>query len=1304
MKIGSLIVAALVLGETFRCGAGDVSRFFLVKSQEYFQTNATTLVSVATNKPFHFRAEVEAVADNSLLSALLKLPNLQTRTLTNRGDFFEFEVASSNKAALDTVYGPGTYSFLIFGQNTGTNRSTLALPSDKYPPLPVIANWNDLQAVENAFPVEIVWGAFTNGTVNDQVYLEITDSLGRVVASTAALLTSGALNATNLSAQLPSGTLGANASYVGRLLFLKRTGLSTNISGAIGVSGYSRETTFPINTLPSAPASGRIQFSSSNFSARENDAAVNLFLVRSGTSGHVTVDLQRAADANGNGLSLLQSIHFADGQSTVTVTLPNPVADNFSLDGTKLLHYWLTNPQGGAALGNRTHAVLSVLDDEITAAGALSFSSASYSVAETGKSVAIAVTRTGGTAGTVTVDFATQNGLALAGQNYLATNGTLVFGPGAISKFIVVPVMNDSLFQSQNNFLVNLSNPTPGASLGIAQANVSILNDDLPGTIGFKQSSFVTNESAGNFFVTVLRSGGTASGVTVDYATHDGTGAAWQRYVPATGTLTFGSNELSKIIPVQIINNSTPDADQTFTMELSNATGGAVIGTNKSVANFTVLDDESSVSFSNAAFTVSENVGKITATVIRTGSLRTQTSVNFSTANLSAITGQDYRATNGTLIFPPNTRSKTFSVNVLDNSVVDGNRAFQLQLSNPTNGVELGLQNTATVTITNNDAAGIVEFGNYKFEVAENGKNASINIVRHDGLASGVTVNFSTSDGDAVAGVNYSNVSQTVTFGAGETTKQILVPVKDNADVDGDRTVLLALRDPAGGAELGDYRDVPLTIVDDDRAGAFSFARANYSVRENGGSFLVNVIRTGGKGGNVTVDYFTEDDTATAEADYVATNGTLWFGAGETNKTISVAVVDDALSEGVENFRLRLTNPSSGGTLGVNDSTRLTILDDERSFSISNTVVSVSEAAGSALITVLCTGTLTNSVTVKFAMTNLTATPGADYASTNGTLTFSPTVATRTIAIPIVNDGAIEGNEAFNVYLFNPTGGVPLGQATNALVTIVDDDFAGSVQFATNNYYGTEGSNAVITLVRTGGLAGGVSVHLLMNERTAVPGLDFGNKSGFITFAPGQSATNISVPILTDPQTETNETADLILDASTGGLAIGAQRNATLTIRDRQDPASIPEAGPVFFSVAVNGTNVTGLTLSDTNYVDLSAFGLNSALSFKATRLDTAGIYTGFEFIGLAANGQEIISLPPHSSANGVIKFDRNNTLVAGQPEIHADSYNGDPTGTVTIDVLNKTTRTVTGRFDFYLADVLAGKMYHVTGSFRVRW
>ncbi len=115
--------------------------------------------------------------------------------------------------------------------------------------------------------------------------------------------------------------------------------------------------------------------------------------------------------------------------------------------------------------------------------------------------------------------------------------------------------------------------------------------------------------------------------------------------------------------------------------------------------------------------------------------------------------------------------------------------------------------------------------------------------------------------------------------------------------------------------------------------GAILLRRNSLTVHEADCTLLLEVLRFGPEHLNeeVTVDFATVDGTAHAGADYVAASGTLHFAAGETNKQIAITILDDALEEREEQFRLVLSNPTGGVSLG-NSNVVIRIQDNELLF------------------------------------------------------------------------------------------------------------------------------------------------------------------------------------------------------------------------------------------------------------------------------------------------------------------------------------------------------------------------------------
>ena len=1166
------LFSALVLQST----AADVSRYLVVKGQDYRQTNSATVLSFTNESPFRFVTSVDATTATSVTNVTVKTPSSSTLTLDNIDGNFDYEAGTTTSNALDANFKTGLYSFTIQTRNDGTNKPSLTLTAGNYPSIPKVDNFTDLQAVEPEQPLAIYWGSFTNGTTNDFIVVDISQTNGEVVASTPFVLETNALNGTNLVALLPANLLDYNTNYVGRVLFVKRTALGTNVTGALGIAGYYRQTKFPLITLPAPPNHGRVQFAASAYSVAEDGNNVTVTITRSGTDGHTSVDVFTSDGSARDGFDYeglpTTQIDFHDGESNATVTLD--ILDNYLLASNKTFNVSLANITGTAELGLRSNTVVTILDNEIASAGKIQFSATNYIAAESNKSVAILVNRVGGSNGLVSATFVTANGTALSGVDYGSTNAVLVFSNGVTSRTITVPIVNDSLVKTNELFYVRLLATTGGAALGTNfNSTVRITDNDLGGTFAFKSASYTTNENSGSFAVTVVRTGGLASDVSVDFATQDGTALAGLDYYATNGTLSFGSNELSKTFLVGINNDTNAEGAESFTVQLSNATGGAKIGATNAMTTLIIKDDESSVNFTNAAYVVSEGATNLVINVIRTGALITPVSVDYSTANISAVAGMDYTNVSGTLSFPTNTSVKSIVIPIKNDTIVEGAETFSVTLANPQGGVLLGTNTFTTVTINDNDAGGLISLSATNYLVAETGTNAVITLLRTGGLASGVTVDFTVSNVTATAGFDYTNVTQTVTFNAGETNKKVLIPIINDTLVESNETVFIKLVNFNGGANPGSFTVATLTITNDDVGGVINFSKAAISANENATNFLVNVIRTGGKASAVTVDYYTVSGTATANVDYTSVTNTLTFGANETNKVIFVPIINDTNAEGSETLNLILTNVGGGATLGATNNATLTIVDDESSIAISSATYTVSEAGTNVAIRLVRGGALLTPVSVDFTTANISADDGSDYRATNGTVNFPINTTNQTILVPIINDTIVEGAETFNFRIFNPQGGVQLGTITNTVVTITDNDVGGIINLSASSYSVAEtGTNAVITLLRTNGAASGVSVLLTVADGTATAGLDYTNVTQTVTFIAGETNKKVNLPIINDTLAEGAETIAISLSNAGGGANLGGVTSATLTITDN-DLGGVISFASATNSAYENGTN-----------------------------------------------------------------------------------------------------------------------------------
>ena len=115
----------------------------------------------------------------------------------------------------------------------------------------------------------------------------------------------------------------------------------------------------------------------------------------------------------------------------------------------------------------------------VAASSTIALASNTYTVDEGGGAASIAVTRTGNTTGSASVQYRTTAGTATAGTDYTEANATLTFAAGETSKTIAIPIGDDKLVESNETFTLALSAPT-GATLGAVQtATVTIVDNDI---------------------------------------------------------------------------------------------------------------------------------------------------------------------------------------------------------------------------------------------------------------------------------------------------------------------------------------------------------------------------------------------------------------------------------------------------------------------------------------------------------------------------------------------------------------------------------------------------------------------------------------------------------------------------------------------------------------------------------------------------------------------------------------------------------------------------------------------------------
>ena len=478
----------------------------------------------------------------------------------------------------------------------------------------------------------------------------------------------------------------------------------------------------------------------------------------------------------------------------------------------------------------------------------------------------------------VYASYATSDDSATAGSDYRSANGTVIIRAGETSAPISVTVLDDNDAESNEQFTVNLSN-AGAATIADGTGVGTIIDDDRvnppPDLPDLTIDDVSVAEDAGNAVFTVTADTTSTIDITVVYATADESATAGGDYTTTTGTLTIGAGELSATFEVPVIDDSDPEAAETFAVNLSNAQGatirvGRARGTIELNDGFTPPRPPPPrpppprpppplpvLTIGDA--TVDEGGGPAVFTVTASAESSGTMTVDYETADDSATAGGDYTSTSGTLTIGAGELSATFEVPVIDDFVPEAAETFAVNLSNA-QGATIE-DDEGVGTIRDDDGTSpppttpSLRIGDAT--VDEGGGPAVFTVTASAESSGTMTVDYETADDSATAGGDYTSTSGTLTFSAGQRTATIEVTVIDDSGEEQDETFKVNLSN-AQGATIEDAEGVG-TIRDDDGTSppptTPSLRIGDATVDEGGGPAVFTVTASAESSGTMTVDY-----------------------------------------------------------------------------------------------------------------------------------------------------------------------------------------------------------------------------------------------------------------------------------------------------------------------------------------------------------------------------------------------------------------------------------------------------------------
>ena len=857
-------------------------------------------------------------------------------------------------------------------------------------------------------------------------------------------------------------------------------------------------------------------FSTNRFTVAENTATAPITILRVGNSvGVVSVQFiatNGTATAGDDFKGLNQVVTFADGATSAVVNVP--ITDDALVEGDETVSLSLAQVEGQPPV-DPAFATLVIRDDDCT----LDFVSADFRVYENAGRAILTVRRLGGVINPVSVAFATANGTAFAGTDYLATNGTLsllgdrfvsetngiarvTFLPGETLAHVSVPILDDTLGEPAKSFAVTLSNPRslsgvklPGTvALGTnSTATVTILDDELPGNRDAQYANNVTPNDAVST-LTVQPSGRVVFGG--DFTEVNDFTLRHVARLTSQGDLDTGFNPgigsdgtvmalLAQPDGKILLGGSFTQVGGQFRGEIArlNADGqldstfDPGFGANGPVRAIAL--QEGGYALIGGDFTRFDGVthtrlarldptglvddlfaptiqGSVNAIAVQPDG-RILIAGSFTNVNSSKLSGIARLKADGTLdtTFKPGTGFTGGAVYSI---------ALQADGSIVVGGAFTRYNGASSPFLARLQADGTPD----PTFLPGAGPDAPVRAVGiHSSGRIYIGGEFTTIDGTPRNRFARLRVDGGVDLqfapgnGADATVRALTVLDSSAILIGGDFTTI------NGNPSMHIARihgDEKLSLA------GVEFVNATTTVDEGVGKVDLVVRRTGDTSVPFTVHYTTvpQGSTATAGQDYVAASGTLTFAAGVATQTLSITIIDDTIVELTESVLVKLDSASSGIDLGGQVTSTILIQDNEASVGFASATFTVSEGGTNAEVTVVRQGKVTGPASVLLTTADGTATAGQDYTATTTTVSFSGVETSKKVLIPITDDRLREPTETFTVNLSSPSAGMVIGLAT-ATVSILDNDadkivFVASALVADANNNGVADPGEAITL------------------------------------------------------------------------------------------------------------------------------------------------------------------------------------------------------------------------------------------------
>ena len=392
-------------------------------------------------------------------------------------------------------------------------------------------------------------------------------------------------------------------------------------------------------------------------------------------------------------------------------------------------------------------------------------------------------------AGDKTITLGFSDSTATLADDYTVGATALTLSAGTTSVTTTITAVSDTVDEDGETILITAM--LDDAQIGVQQT-ITITDDDPEPGLTLSPATQSVDEEAGSATFTVALDAASGREVRVHYATADGSAVSGSGndYTEASGTLTFSAGDESKTLTVAILDDSVDEADEDFTLALSNSVNATVTA---GTATVTITDTEAvswDVSASPAA--ISETGGTSTVTVSSGAvSFPGDKTITLGFSDSTATLADDYTVGATALTLSAGTTSVTTTITAVSDTVDEDDETILVTAM--LDDAQIGVQQT--VTITDDDPEPGLTLGPATQSVDEEAGSATFTVTLDAASGREVRVDYATADGSAVSGSgnDYTEASGTLTFSAEDESKTLTVAILDDSVDEADEDFTLAL-------------------------------------------------------------------------------------------------------------------------------------------------------------------------------------------------------------------------------------------------------------------------------------------------------------------------------------------------------------------------------------------------------------------------------------------------------------------------------------------------------------------------------